>query len=92
MKGRMCTGREWVGGGFLQEGPSRGESGQDQVGGDTLAVGLHGLMRLEAGAAVWERARDAAGQEVGLECGPPRGNWRRACVCCIRHWGAMAGS
>lgn len=37
------------------------------------AMGLRGLMRLEAGAAVWERVRDAAGREVGLECGPPRG-------------------
>jgi len=35
MKGRMCTGREWVGGGFLQEGPSREESGQHQAGGNT---------------------------------------------------------
>lgn len=67
MKGRMCTGREWVGGGFLQEGPSREESCQDQGGGggDTLAKGLRGLVRLEAGAAVWERARDTAGQGGG---------------------------
>ena len=83
----MCTGGEWVGGGILEEGPSREESGQDQ------GRGLCGLMRLGGRGSCMGKGKGYSGEGRWAWCvDHPEDSGMGVCVCCIRHWGAMAGS
>lgn len=69
-----------MGGGFLWEGPSREESGQDQ------GRGLRGLMRLGVRGSSMRKGKGYSGEGRWAWCvDHPEDPDMGVCVCCIRH-------